>query len=144
MLEGEALNRHLNRIISAVVEFLGSTPSSDERAWQAAEEVVLSVQKEPGPAFLIDELVKCSQATKPEERAASMHLVYTLCGRSSADLSEHVSQLIIFTTETLNDPSDEVCEKAWLGLDAVIKVMDITATDPMRAELQVWCCWFFL
>jgi len=96
---------------------------------------VLSVKKEPGPAFLIEELVKCSQAAKPEERAASMHLVYTLCGRSSSDLSEHVSQLIIFTTETLNDPSDEVCEKAWLGLDAVIKVMDVTATVAMWVEL---------
>ena len=126
---GEALNRHLNRIIPAVIQSLGNAPTADEGAWQSAEDVVLNVQKEPGPAFLIEELVKCSHATKPEVRAVSMHLLYTLCGRSSVDLSEHLPQLIIFTTETLNDPSDEVCEKAWLGLDAVIKVRDVMEAD---------------
>ncbi len=104
----------------------------DEKAWQSAEDVVLSVTKEPGPAFLIEELVKGSKFTKPEMRAVSMHLVYTLCGRSSADLSEHVSQLIIFTTEMLNDPSEEVCVKAWLGLDAVVKVRG--------CHMRKWVC----
>ena len=118
---GEALSKHLNRIIPALVQSLSHIPQ-DERVWQYAEEVVLSVQKEPGPAFLVEELVKCAHDVRPEIRAVSVHLLFTLCGRSSADLSEHLPYLMIFTTETLNDPSDLVCEKAWLGLDAIIKV----------------------
>ena len=119
---GESLNKHLNRILPALVQSLSHTPPEDQGQWTSAEDVVLSVQKEPGPAFLVEELVKCSHDVKPEVRTAAMHLLYTVCGRSSADLSEHLPYLMIFTTETLNDPSDLVCEKAWLGLDSIVKV----------------------
>lgn len=117
---GESLNKHLNRIIPSLIGALEG--SCDEEVLQAAEEVVLSVQKEPGPAFLIEELVKCCRDSRPGMRAAAMRLLHTLCRRSSADLTEHTPQLLIFTTEALNDPSDEVCEAAWMGLEAIVKV----------------------
>ena len=114
------MNKHLNRIIPALVTALEG--SRDQEVWQSAEKVVLSVQKEPGPAFLIEELVKCCRAPRPEERLASMRLLQVLCSKSAADLSEHTPFLMIFTTESLNDPSDDVCEEAWLGLEATVKV----------------------
>ena len=88
-----------------------------------AEGVVLSVKTEPGPAILIEQLVKASQSVREEERVATMMLVLALCSRSTAELNEHLPQLLIFTAEALNDPSDGVCEKAWLALEATVKVM---------------------
>lgn len=52
-----------------------------------------------------------------------MMLVSALCSRSSAELGEHLPQLLIFTAEALNDPSDGVCGKAWLALEATVKVV---------------------
>jgi hypothetical protein len=119
---GESLNKHLNRIIPALIGAL--VGSHDEGLLQSAEEVVLSVQKDPGPAFLIEELVKCCRDANPEVRAAAMQLLHVLCRKSAADLTEHIPQLMIFTTEALNDPSDGVCEGAWLGLEALVKVRE--------------------
>lgn len=119
---GEALHKHLGRIIHALISSLRST--SDEDTWAAAEGVVLSVQKAPGPTILIEELCKAAQNERPDARAAAMALLYSLCDRSTADLTEHIPQLLIFTTECLNDPSDAVCEKAWLALEATVKVMN--------------------
>lgn len=51
-----------------------------------------------------------------------MGLLQAMCAKSPVDLNEHVPQLMIFTTEALNDPSDAVCEKAWLALEALVKV----------------------
>lgn len=118
--EGEALNKHLNRIIPALIGAL--EVSQDEGAWHSAGEVILSVQKEPGPAFLIEELVKCCHATRYEVRQVAMRLLHMLCSKSTADLEEHIPHLMIFTTESLSDPSEEVCAEAWMALEAVVKV----------------------
>ena len=51
-----------------------------------------------------------------------MGLMLALCSKAQTDITEHVPQLMIFTTESLNDPVDLVCERAWLALDAIVKV----------------------
>lgn len=89
---------------------------------QSAEGVVLSVQGEPGPSHLLEQLVKAARDTKLDRREAAMTLLHAFCGKSPADISDHVSQLIIFTTEALNDPSETVCVEAWLALEALVKV----------------------
>ena len=110
----------MNRIIPALINALEG--SHDEEMWQSAEEVVLSVQKDPGPSILIEELIKCCQVNRPEVRGVAMYLLHILCSKSTASLAENLPHLMIFTTESLNDPSDFVCEHAWLALDAVVKV----------------------
>ncbi len=134
---GEALNKHLNRIIPALISALGG----EHPDFESGESVILSVQKEPGPAFLIEELVKCCRDTRPKVRATAMRLLHVLASKSSADLTEHVPHLMIFTTESLNDPSDEVCEAAWLALEAIVKVRNSAGLDigwlmclPTRGE----------
>ena len=51
-----------------------------------------------------------------------MGLLQVMCGRSTADITEHVPHLIIFVTEAFNDTSDDVCERAWFSLEALVKV----------------------
>ena len=118
---GDALHKHLNYIIPALINSLekGGDPDVSEQA----EGVILSVTTEPGPAMLIEELVKASRSFREGERAATMSLVLALCSKSSAELTEHLPQLLIFTAEALNDPSESVCERAWLALEATVKVV---------------------
>ena len=66
--------------------------------------------------------MKAAKLESPHTRAAAMGLLLAMCSRSSADLTEHVPHLIIFVTEAFNDPSDAVCERAWLCLEALVKV----------------------
>jgi len=84
--------------------------------------VVLSVVNEPGPDILMEQLFKAARDNKLETRESAMKLLCRFCEKSPADLSEHVPQLIVFTTEALNDPSDVVCVSAWTALEATVKV----------------------
>ncbi len=118
LFAGDALHKHLDRIIPALISSITETPDSLE----SAEGVVLSVQNEPGPSHLLDQLLKAARDTKLDRREAAMTLLHAFCGRSPADLSDYVPQLIIFTTEALNDPSEKVCTEAWFALEAIVKV----------------------
>ena len=84
--------------------------------------VVLSVLVEPGPSILLNQLTKEASHSLPEHRAVAMGLLLALAARSTAELTGHIPQLITFSTETMNDPSDLVTERAWLTLEATIKV----------------------
>ena len=84
--------------------------------------------------------MKAAKKESPETRAAAMGLLLAMCSRSSADLSEHVPQLIIFVTEAFNDPSDPVCERAWLSLEALVKVLVIMLYNKSEAQLYYVSC----
>ena len=66
--------------------------------------------------------MKAAKKESPHTRAAAMGLLLAMCSKSAVDLNEHVPHLILFTTEAFNDPSDSVCERAWLSLEALVKV----------------------
>ena len=100
-----------------------SPPSSSNATYHT-----MNMQIEPGPATLIEELVKAAKKDSPYTRAAAMGLLQAMCAKSPVDLNEHVPQLMIITTEALNDPSDAVCEKAWFALEALVKVCTCTCT----------------
>lgn len=80
----------------------------------------MSVSGEPGLSILIEELCKAGRHTKDTKRIASLGLLEALCSRSTADLTDHSAQLLIFATESLTDTNDGVCEKAWLMLEAIV------------------------
>lgn len=136
MATGEALYKHLSCIIPALINSLKTT--ADGEMWTAAEGVVLSVQGEPGPSILIEQLCKAAQEGGPDTRTTAMTLLYTLCSRSTASLTEHIPHLLIFTTESLNDPSEPMCEKAWLALEATVKVMhDVMVYHRLVYEYKI-------
>lgn len=81
--------------------------------------------------------MKAAKKESPQTRAAAMGLLQTLCSKGSVDLTEHVPHLIIFTTEALNDPSDRVCERAWLSLEALVKVQQARHCGEGRRLLSV-------
>lgn len=84
--------------------------------------------------------MKAAKKESPQTRAAAMGLLQTLCSKGSVDLTEHVPHLIIFTTEALNDPSDRVCERAWLSLEALVKVQEARHCGEGRRLLCVCVC----
>lgn len=118
---GEALNKHLDRIIPALTASLQGT--CDQQTWEAAEGVVLSVSEEPGLTGLIEELLAEVQEGELQSKVAALRLLNALCARSTAELAEHVPRLISFCTLLLNDQTPELCEAGWCALDAIVKVM---------------------
>ena len=117
---GEALHRHLSSIVPALIRSL-----KDQEELESAYSVVLCVQEEPGPSILLQELFQAAASGQVDDGAArltAMSFLLVMCEKSPANLTEHVPQLLAFTIRALNDPLDAVCEKAWLTLDAVVKV----------------------
>ena len=124
---GEALNKHLDRIIPALTASLRGT--CDQQTWEAAEGVVLSVSEEPGLSGLIEELLKEVQEGEQQSKVAAMRLLNALCARSTAELAEHIPRLISFCTLLLNDQTPELCEAGWGALDAIVKVGEEIRTN---------------
>ena len=91
-----------------------------EENFEAAVGVVLSVSQEPGVAILIEELFKAGRSKKESIRAAAMMLFEAFCSKSTANLVDHTPQLLIFATESLTNPNESVCERAWLALEAIV------------------------
>lgn len=92
----------------------------DVQTFEAAEGVVLSVKEEPGVAILIEELFKMGQLEDVATRASAVKLLQVLCSRSSADLLDHTPQLVVYVTECLGDPEEDVCIRAWDALSALV------------------------
>jgi hypothetical protein len=116
---GQALYKHLPRVIPALVSSLQNAKEMEEN-FEDAVGVVLSVREEPGVGFLIEELFKAGRATKDSKRGVAMMLFEAFCSKTTIDLSEHVSQLLIFSLETFTDQNEIVCERAWLALEALV------------------------
>ena len=103
--------------------------------------VVLSIQEEPGLSVLVEELFKVGRHTSDSRRHAALLLLEALCSRCRTNLNEHVAQLIIFTTESLADKSQEVCESGWTALEALVtKVHVHTCTYMYMMYIHVHIC----
>eukprot|EP00731_Ephydatia_muelleri_P027538 Em0019g411a len=131
---GEALNKHLDRIIPALTASLQGT--CDQQTWEAAEGVVLSVSEEPGLTGLIEELLAEVQEGELQSKVAALRLLNALCARSTAELAEHVPRLISFCTLLLNDQTPELCEAGWCALDAIVKRTNPKELPHLVSHLQ--------
>ena len=112
-----------------------------EENFKAAVGVVLSVGQEPGVAILIEELFKAGRSKNESIRAAAMMLFEAFCSNSTANLVDHTPQLLIFATESLTNPNESVCERAWLALEAI--VTKVTALLLYCGIILVYFCRLF-
>ena len=137
---GEALHRHLSRILPAILQALAAAHGTPEEAEQQefATTVVLSVsdnEDEDGAADAIgistvmDELFAGCKAKHIELRRAAVTLLHAFCAESKADYSQYVPQLIRTLILMFTEEDPIVLSQAWNALSAVTKTLD--ANDQM-------------
>ena len=138
---GEALHRHLSRILPAVLQALAAAHGTPEEAEQQefAQIVVLSVSdgddsdeaaEAVGISTVMDELFAgCKARHSLELRRAAVTLLHAFCAETKADYSQYVPQLIRTLILLFTEEDPVVLSQAWNALSAVTKTLD--ANDQM-------------
>ena len=138
---GEALHRHLSRILPAILQALAAAHGAPEEAEQRefAQTVILSVSDNDdedgggdaiGISTVMDELFAgCKAKHSLELRRAAVTLLHAFCAETKADYSQYVPQLIRTLVLMFTEEDPIVLNQAWNALSAVTKTLD--ANDQM-------------
>ena len=137
-VSGEALHRHLPKILPALINAL-SNCDTDPQELEFAEAVVLSVSdddSEVGVSCIMEELLsaanfkrdennrpKCDEATLSKQRAA-ITLLASFCRDTKCDFSQYVAQLIRVFILLFTSKDSVVLSQAWNALNSVTKTLD--------------------
>jgi hypothetical protein len=116
---GEALHRHLGRILPAIIQ------------QEYAETVVLSIREDEdddsadvGISIVMDELFSGCKAKAVGLRRAAVTLLHAFCAQTKADYSQYVPQLIRALILLFTEDDAVVLTQAWNALSAVTKTLD--------------------
>ena len=123
---GEALNRHLAKIMPALLTSLAdshSTPLELEELGYC-QTVVLSVEDETGLSYVMDILLDSCRASDPVTRRGAVTLLHSFCDQTKVDYSEYVPQLIRALILLFTDTDPGVLAEAWAALNSVTKTLD--------------------
>merc|ERR1711970_43773 len=126
---GEALNRHLAKILPALLTSLAESRSTPEETVELgyAQAVVLSVQDETGLSFVMDILLDNCKSKDSVTRRGAVTLLHAFCDKTKTDYSEYVPQLIRSLILLFTDSDHGVLGEAWNALSAVTKTLDAGA-----------------
>jgi len=132
---GEALNKHLAKILPALLASLASAHGTADAAQELeyCQAVVLSVTDDIGVSYVMDILLESCRARDAATRRGAVTLLHGFCAETRADFAEFVPQLmrallLLFTDR--DEPA--VLTHAWNALNAVTKTLD---ADAQRAAV---------
>jgi len=126
---GEALNKHLSKILPALLTALAESQGSPEAGLelQYSQAVVLSVTDELGVSYIMDILLESCKSSEVTNRRGAVTLLHAFCDQTKTDLEEYVPQLIRSLILLFTDKDQEVLKEAWNALNAVTKTLDAGA-----------------
>lgn len=132
---GEALTRHLSKILPALLSSLSSkrgTPE-EEQELEYCKKVVLSVTDEIGVRTIMEDLLSNINNAVPDNAKQSWAVVtmlQTFCSSTSADFSEYIPQLFRGLIQLFVQTDEQLLLAAWSCLDAITKKMDTSEMLP--------------
>lgn len=121
---GEALIKHLEKILPAMFQAINAEGDSSEVAFEGTKTLILSVEDEQGIHVIIDELVAASRNQTPGIRKVSANLLAMFCKESKGEFSQYVQQLFRSIIQLMNDVDESVYTGGWDALDALVKHLD--------------------
>eukprot|EP00092_Neocalanus_flemingeri_P000097 GFUD01000099.1.p1 GENE.GFUD01000099.1~~GFUD01000099.1.p1 ORF type:complete len:2003 (+),score=661.60 GFUD01000099.1:178-6009(+) len=126
---GEALNKHLAKILPALLTSLAESHSTPEATVELgyAQAVVLSVQDETGLSYVMDILLENCKSKDAVTRRGAVTLLHAFCDQTKTDFSEYVPQLIRSLILLFTDSDHGVLVEAWNALSSVTKTLDAGA-----------------
>merc|ERR1719180_338029 len=123
---GEALNRHLAKILPALLTSLAESHGSKLQVVELGfcQAVVLSVEDEQGVSYVMDILLEYCRSQDSVTRRGAVTLLHAFCDQTKVDYSEFVPQLIRALILLFTDTDAGVLSEAWAALNAVTKTLD--------------------
>merc|ERR1719400_2754779 len=123
---GEALNKHLARILPALLTALAesqNSPSASQEL-QYSQAVVLSVVDETGVSYVMDILLENCKSKDTVTRRGAVTLLAAFCDQTKVDISEYVPQLLRALILLFTDTEKGVLTEAHNALTAVTKSLE--------------------
>ncbi|CAH1802155.1 unnamed protein product [Owenia fusiformis] len=123
---GEELNRHLGKILPALMKSLSSkfgTPDEQEEL-QYCENVVLSVSSDAGLRYVMDELLAATNTSNMLMCASAVTILYSYTSKTKADYSDYIPQLLRCLLHLYTKSDERVLEASWNCLNAITKSLD--------------------
>ncbi|XP_062579849.1 stalled ribosome sensor GCN1-like, partial [Saccostrea cucullata] len=135
---GDALTRHLSKILPALLSSLSGKMDTPEEAEEIGycRTVVLSVTDDVGVRTIMQELLSASQSPTNSECWSAVVILHTFCEKSSADYSDYLPQLFRGLIALFTRSSDRVLHAAWDCLNAVTKKIDATEMFQHIADVR--------
>jgi len=123
---GEALNRHLAKIMPALLTSLAESHGTEAQVEELAhcQAVVLAVEDEQGLSVVMDILLEYCRSADPVTRRGAVTLLHAFCERTKVDYSEYVPQLLRALILLFTDTEPGVLAEAWAALNSVTKTLD--------------------
>jgi len=126
---GEALNKHLAKILPALLTSLADSYGTSEQTQELeyCQTVVLSVTDDIGVSYVLDILLESCRSSDAQTRRGAVTLLHGFCDQTKINYSEYVPQLIRSLLLIFTDKDETVLAPAWNALNSVIKTLDADA-----------------
>ncbi|KAL4223498.1 eIF-2-alpha kinase activator GCN1 [Mactra antiquata] len=130
-VSGEALTRHLPKILPALMSSLSEKAgTSDEtQELEYCKKVVLSVEDEIGVRTIMEELLQASQSKEADRCRASLTILHSFCENTRCSYEEFLPQLFRGLIGLFVRSEQGVLLAAWECLNAITK--KLSTTDMM-------------
>ncbi|XP_043924837.1 eIF-2-alpha kinase activator GCN1 [Protopterus annectens] len=123
---GDALTRHLNVILPALMAALKDKLGTSEEQQELAncQVVVLSVEDEAGQRIILEDLLEASRSPTVGIRQAACIILNLYCSKTKADYTPYVKTLVSGLISLFNDTDQVVLNESWDALNAITKKLD--------------------
>lgn len=139
---GDALTRHLNVILPAVMTALKNKIGTDEAQEELAncQTVILSVGDEIGQRVILEDLLEATRNSDVGMRKAAATILNIYCSKTKADYCGHVKNLMSGLIRLLNDSDETVLNESWDALNAITKKLDagsqLSLVDDLHRDIR--------
>ncbi|XP_051887942.1 eIF-2-alpha kinase activator GCN1 [Pristis pectinata] len=139
---GDALTRHLNVILPAVMTALKNKMGTDEEQEELAncQTVILSVGDEIGQRVILEDLLEATRNSDVGMRKAAATIINIYCSKTKADYFGHVRNLMSGLIRLLNDSDETVLNESWDALNAITKKLDagsqLSLVDDLHRDIR--------
>ncbi|CAF3563233.1 unnamed protein product [Rotaria sp. Silwood1] len=126
LVAGDALARHLSRIIQAVITHIAEEkdPQAKQQHMYYAEQLLAAISDPDGIQVVIREIQDFSRSSKVNIRLVTINLLLSFCKQSKGTYQEYIDDLIRIGINLFNDENEQILNTAWDCVDAIIKDMD--------------------
>ncbi|WAR01242.1 GCN1-like protein [Mya arenaria] len=125
-VSGEALTKHLPKILPALMSALSEKAGTPEEAQELeyCRNVVLSVEDEVGVRTIMEELLGAAKSTEPDRCRSSVTILHSFCENTRVSYEEFLPQLFRGLIELFVRKDQEVLLAAWECLNAITKKLN--------------------
>jgi len=136
---GEALCKHLNKILPALLSSLSEKINTPEESQELeyCKSTVLSVEEDTGIRTIMEELLStATHSTDASVGTAAVLILHSFCANTGEDLTDYLPSLFRTLIGLFARSDERLIMAAWTCLDAITKKIDLTDVAEHIASVR--------